>query len=114
MGYKIASCGIIAMNGIGASPESIRFCASNGVDISGHKSQRLDAEMIQESDYIFTMSAGHKNDIMSISPQAGKKCMPLDSRGDITDPIGGSYEDYKTCGGTIEKAVNKKINELLK
>lgn len=114
MGYKIASCGVIAMNGIGASPESVRFCDSKGVDISGHKSQRPDAEMLRESDYIFTMSAGHKNDIISISPEAGEKCMLLESSGDISDPIGAGYNVYKTCGVIIEKAVNKRINELLK
>ena len=114
MGYKIASCGVMAMNGIGASAESIKFCASKGVDIAGHRSQRLDAELLREADYIFTMSADHKNDIMSISPEAGEKCMLLEGRSNINDPIGAGYEVYKACGVTIEKAVNKRISELLK
>ncbi|MBU1261216.1 MAG: threonylcarbamoyl-AMP synthase [Planctomycetes bacterium] len=114
MGYKTGSAGSVAINGIGASPESIRFCDSRGVDISGHKSRRITPEMLDEADYIFAMSAGHKNDIMRLCPTAGKKCMLLSDSGDIKDPIGGDFETYKICGGKIEKAVNKRISELLK
>ncbi len=114
MGYKIASCGVMAANGIGASAESVRFCTSKGVDISDHKSQRLDAEMLQEADYIFTMSASHKNGIISLLPKAGEKCMLLEGLGNISDPIGTGYEVYETCGLRIERAVDKRISELLK
>jgi protein-tyrosine phosphatase len=113
MGYKVASCGVMATNGICASAEAIRYCASKGVDIAGHKSQRLNAEMLQEADYIFTMSASHKNDIIQFSPQAGQKCMLLDAGDNINDPIGATYEAYKSCGSAIEKAINKRISELL-
>jgi protein-tyrosine phosphatase len=114
IGYKVTSAGTAAMNDIGASAEAVRLCNSKGVDITSHKSRRFTAEMLKEADYIFAMSAGHKNDIIHISPQAEQKCMLLEDAGDINDPIGASYEVYKTCGVTIEKAVNKRINELLK
>lgn len=114
MGYKTGSAGSVAINGIGASPESIRFCDSRGVDIFGHKSRRITPEMLDDADYIFAMSAGHKNDIMRLCPAAEKKCMLLSDSGDIKDPIGGDFETYKICGGKIEKAVNKRISELLK
>ncbi|MBN1787012.1 MAG: threonylcarbamoyl-AMP synthase [Sedimentisphaerales bacterium] len=114
MGYKIASSGVMAMNGIGASAESIMFCSTKGVDIAGHKSRRLDAEMLQEADYIFAMSLGHKNDIIRICPEAAERCVLLEAQGGISDPIGAGYEVYKTCGMTIEKAVKKRISELFK
>jgi len=114
MGYKVVSAGVSAINGVGASAEAIRFCESKGVDISSHKSRRITPEMLNEADYIFAMSAGHKNDIMRLCPKAEKKCMLLSDNGDINDPIGGDFEAYKICGETIEKAVNKRISELLK
>jgi len=114
IGYKIASAGVIAMNGIDASAEAIRFCASKGVDITGHKSRRLSTEILKEADYIFAMSAEHRSDIIRILPQAGQKCILLNDSGDINDPIGQDFEAYKTCGLIIEKAVNKRIGELLK
>ena len=114
IGYKITSAGVMALNGIDASAEAIRFCDSRGIDITSHKSRRLTAEILKEADYIFAMSAGHKNDIIQLLPEAGQKCMLLNNGGDINDPIGTDAEAYKTCGRTIEKAVNKRISELLR
>jgi tRNA threonylcarbamoyl adenosine modification protein (Sua5/YciO/YrdC/YwlC family) len=114
IGYKITSAGVIAMNNIDASAEAIRFCASKDVDITGHKSRRLSTEMLEEADYIFAMSAEHINDIIRILPEAEQKCMLLNDSGDINDPIGQDFEAYKVCGLIIEKAVNKRIGELLK
>ncbi len=114
MGYKVASAGVSAVNGIGASAEAIRFCETRNADISGHKSRRITAEMIKEADYIFAMSAGHKNDIIQLCPDAQKRCLLLSDSGDISDPLGGDFQAYKICGGTIEKSVNKRISELLK
>jgi len=114
MGYKITSAGVIALDGIDASAEAIRFCASRGVDITGHKSRRLTAEMLKEADYIFAMSAGHRDDIIRLFPASAEKCMLLNDAGDINDPMGGDFEAYKICGLIIEKTVNKRISELLK
>jgi protein-tyrosine phosphatase len=113
-GYKITSAGVIALDGIDASAEAIRFCASRGIDITGHKSRRLTAEILKEADYIFAMSAGHRNDIIRLCLQAGQKCMLLNDSGDISDPVGASFEVYEICGSVIEKTVNKRISELLK
>ncbi len=113
MGYKIASAGVSALNGIGASLESIRFCESKGIDISGHKSRAVTSEMIDEADYIFVMSAGHKDGIIRLCPTVENRCMLLGDSGDIVDPLGGDFHAYELCGGTIEKAVNKRIGELL-
>ena len=40
--------------------------------------------------------------------------MLLENSGDINDPIGTDAEVYKICGRIIEKAVNKRISELLR
>jgi protein-tyrosine phosphatase len=114
MGYKITSAGVAALNYINASAEAIRFCASKGIDIAGHKSRRLTAEILKEADYIFAMSAGHRNDIIRLLPEVAEKCILLNDGGNINDPIGGDFEAYKICGSVIENAVNKRICELLK
>ncbi|MGA2915302.1 MAG: L-threonylcarbamoyladenylate synthase [Sedimentisphaerales bacterium] len=114
IGYKVTSAGIMAYDGIGASPESIRFCNSKGVNITSHLTQRLTSEMIGQADYIFVMSEGHRNDIIRLFPAVAKRCMLLSDSGEIEDPIGRGFEVYKEVGEIIEKAVNKRIGELLK
>jgi protein-tyrosine-phosphatase len=113
-GYKITSAGVIAANGIDASAEAIRFCDSKGVKLGNHKSRRLTAQMLQDADYIFIMSAEHRSDIIRTLPQAGRKCILLNDNIDINDPIGQDFEAYKSCGLIIEKAVNKRIGEILR
>ena len=113
-GYKVASAGVMAMDGIGASPESVRFCNLKDVDITDHLSKRLTAEIVSEADYIFVMSEGQKNDIIRRFPAAAQKCTLLRDGGDIKDPIGMDFEAYRKCGEIIEKAINKRISELFK
>lgn len=113
IGYKVTSAGIVAMGDTGASPESIRFCNSKGVDITNHITRHLTAEMVADADYIFVMSGGHKNDIIKQFLSAAGKCLLLDESGDIEDPIGRGYEIYMSVGQTIEKAVNKRIGDIL-
>ena len=114
VGYKVVSAGVAAANGIAASPESIRFCDSRGVCLASHRSRRLTAEMLDEADYIFAMSAGHLDGIIDVNPAAASKCRLLQDGSSIADPIGGGFGIYTICGNTIEKAVNKRISELFK
>ncbi len=114
MGYNVSSAGLMAIAGIEASAESIRFCGENGIDISGHKSRMADAELMEKSDYIFAVSAGHIEAIAKNYPQAAERCFLLDSTGDIDDPIGGLADAYNRCGRKIEKAVNERIREFIK
>ncbi|MFA6186263.1 MAG: L-threonylcarbamoyladenylate synthase [Phycisphaerae bacterium] len=114
IGYKIISAGVAAINGIAVSPESARYCDTKGVDLAGHRSQRLTAKMIETADYIFAMSRGHIDDIIDINPAAAAKCRLLNGNADIADPIGGGSEVYAICGNAIEKAVENRINELFK
>ena len=113
IGYKISSAGIAAATGMGASPEAIRYCGENGVDISKHKSRMINTEMVKKNDYIFVMSQNHLNSIIECCPEKAGKCVLLDPAGDILDPIGGGIEAYKISGAAIKNAVNKKISELI-
>ena len=112
MGYKIASAGVAALNDFAVSPESVRFCASRGVDIASNRSRRLTSGMLVDADYIFAMSPGHLDGIIRTVPAAAGKCQLLEADRDIDDPIGGGLEIYTAVGSTIERAVNKRIDEL--
>jgi protein-tyrosine phosphatase len=112
MGYKIESAGVLAVKGFAASDGSIRFCASKGIDISNHQSQRLTGEKIKNADYIFAMSNGHKDAIIQLCPQAEQKTMLLKDGEDINDPIGGDYDAYAACGLEIEKALDARMTEF--
>ncbi len=110
LGYKVASAGILEMEGYPASAEAITACASKGIDISTHRSRRLSVQLVKESDYIFAMTRSHCEEVVKMWPNAQDRCVMLVENEDIVDPIGQSQEFFNNCANLIEKAVREKIN----
>jgi L-threonylcarbamoyladenylate synthase len=113
LGYKVASAGTMDTADQPASNEAIAACAAKGIDIKAHKSRKLSNELVEESDFIFVMERAHQKKIESISPEAANKCVLLEENQEIADPIGQSQEVFNYCAELIEKAVQKRISELV-
>jgi protein-tyrosine-phosphatase len=113
MGYKVSSAGVMAIPGLPASAWSVEVCASQGADISSHRSLQLEEEQVRNSDRIFAMSRQQRERIGSLWPDAARKCELLGGDEDIPDPIGGSKEQYETCGQRIKAALQKRLSERL-
>ena len=113
MGYKTSSAGIMDMAGLRVSPEAIAACAAKGIDIKDHKSRTLSRQLIEESDFIFAMARMHRERITAISPEAADRTVLLAGDKDIADPIGQPQQVYNNCTELIEKAVKKRIGELV-
>ena len=113
MGYKVASAGVMAVSGIGASREVVDICKEMGIDATAHRSRFLTSAEIEESDYIFVMSTGHRDRVLELCPEAAQKCMLLDENSQVGDPIGGGKEVYEKCAKQIERALEKRMNRIL-
>jgi len=112
-GYKLSSAGTLGTVGSPATAEAIAACAAKGLDIKYHTSNALSVKLIEESDFIFVMSRRHKNQITGACSLAAKKCLLLAEDTDIPDPIGQPAAFYQNCAELIEKAVKKRIGELI-
>lgn len=112
-GYKVLSAGIMDTAGFPASPEAVAACAAKGIDIKAHKSRTLSQQLVEECDFIFTMAQMHRERVTALSPEAANKCVLLIENKDIPDPIGQPQRAYNNCAELIEKAVKKRIGELL-
>ena len=88
------------------------FCASEGIDISGHRSRAVSAEMLEESDYIFVMSQSHFERIAGLSSRAAGRCRLL-LKGGIPDPIGEGEGIYENCGRLVEQGIRERFSELV-
>ena len=73
MAVKAYSAGVAAIDGLSASQEALDILRSEGVDLSGHCSQRVTNELIEKADYIFTMTQGHKETLLNLYPEAKKR-----------------------------------------
>ncbi|MHC4763122.1 MAG: L-threonylcarbamoyladenylate synthase [Planctomycetota bacterium] len=111
-GYKVHSAGTMRMAGVPASAESVAACTAKGVDITGHESQPLSTQLIEESDFIFVMTKAHRQYVLALSDEAGGKCQLLAGEKEVADPIGQSQKVYNDCVQMIEDAVKKRVSGL--
>jgi len=112
-GYTVTSAGTLGIVGFPASDEAVEACAAKGIDISGHRSRALTTHLIEQSDFVFAMTRGHRDTVVEISPGAAKKCSLLDDGVDVPDPIGQSQVVYDNCAERIDKAIIKRIDEMI-
>ena len=113
MGYIISSAGIIGTSGLPASEEAVRACAGKGVDISAHRNRGLSRELIDESDLVYAMEQVHLKRVVALRPDAAGKCLLLAEDSGIPDPMGHPQGVYDHCAGVIERAVKRRISELV-
>ena len=112
-GYTIVSAGTMGLDGFPASAESVVVCAAKGIDIKAHRSCSLSKQLVEKSDYIFVMTLGHRASIVSLDETAANRCYLLGETADVPDPVGQSQDVYNRCGELIEKAIEKRISELM-
>ena len=117
---QVLSAGTNAFPGMGATLETIQVMSEHGVDVSSHFSQQLTPDLVRHADAIFCMEDFHRQQILSVDPEAESKVhllktfqnpVSLDDP-NIPDPIGQPKEVYEVCRMAILDAV-KRIAEWL-
>lgn len=111
LGYKIASAGVMAVDGMPVSIESVSACEQFGIDLSSYVSTAFTGKLLEDSDFIFAMCASHVDNILSRFDGSAGKIFKLRSK-DIEDPIGAGLEIYEKCARDIYKSVQKRIVEF--
>ncbi len=110
-GVTIRSCGVFAAEGSPASAEAVEVMSRRGLDLSGHRSQPLTAELINQADYIFVMTQSHLDGVIRIVPSAQDRCRLL-CDGEVDDPMGGSTERYAQCAVQLEAGLRERLKEV--
>jgi L-threonylcarbamoyladenylate synthase len=101
-GFLVLSAGLAAMIGAEASPEAVGIARDLGVELSGHRSQPLTAELLARADYLFAMTTSHLRALLPFAPREGVQPRLLSSDGsDVPDPIGREPEVYRACAQQI-------------
>lgn len=116
---EVISAGIMILAGLGASTETRQVLRKEGIDVGGHRSQRVTKEMVDRSDLILVMESMHENRVLQLAPEAKNRVFLLkefakmdDGDLDIADPIGGSLEFYEKTFYTIKDAV-ERISKII-
>lgn len=97
----------------GASTHAREVMAKRGINLSGHVSTALSAEMVEQADYIFAMTRAHQETILHLSPSAEPKVMLLLDNQDVHDPMGREEDEYERCAQTIERGLRARLQEVM-
>ena len=114
MGYKIGSAGTMGFLSGPAGSEVVEICRAKGIDVTAHCSRSLADARIDWCDYIFVMTRIHRQQVLEFCPAVADRCVLLDEDADIADPIGGTMDTYCICAEQIEKALKKRLDEILR
>lgn len=116
---EVISAGIMMLPGMGATEETKELLEEEGIDVSGHRSQRLTKDLLDKSDIILVMENLHEDRIAQLYPKALNRVYLLrefaqikgDSL-DISDPIGKSIEFYRQTFAVIKDSIERIMNIL--
>jgi protein-tyrosine phosphatase len=103
-GVFVTSAGISAGYGMPAAAESLALAEEFGLKLSQHRSRPLTDDLLGRADYVFAMTAAHRDSILSVRPDLAGRVHLLSREGlDIADPIGGGPAEYEQCRAEIER-----------
>ena len=109
---EVASAGLGAGRGQPPSLHAIDALRAEGIDISGIRSQPVSADLLEDADFIFTMTRDHLDMLLLLYPEMAPKARLLrfedaakGGRADVTDPIGGTRDTYEACKEDIKRAL---------
>ena len=115
---KVQSAGVYAGKNNNAADFAIEAMKDIGINISNHKSDQVNGELLDKTDLVLTMSNSHKKQILSQYPSINGKVFLLNEfaygeERDIEDPFGAPLRYYEKARDEIYKAVEeivKKVN----
>ena len=115
-GHKITSAGVAAWIQGPASTFALEAVKELGLDLSGHLSQQLQSEYLDEFDIILTMTEVHRQMVCNMNEQVAHKtytiCQFVGDEGDVEDPFGSDLEAYRRCAVQLEELIKKACKNL--
>lgn len=113
-GLVVMSAGVAAGANQAASSHAETTVQEMGLSLRDHVSQQLNANHVRFADHIFALGRGHREAILSYWPDADTRLSVLRTDGgDISDPFGGSRDEYRQCAEMIEAELKKRLDEIL-
>lgn len=107
----VSSAGLATYNGAPASQHSIDVCREIGIDLTAHRSQRLNPEIAEKTDLFAVMTDSHRQILLQCGIPEGKIAVLGEG---IADPYGGDEDEYRECRDQIFRAVETLIETVCK
>ncbi len=115
---QVVSAGVAARTGEPASENSVIALKKVGIDLSGHRSQPLSQQMLDEAFAVLCMTESHRAMIQVQAEPVPKNLflfrqfLPNGAEKEIGDPYGGPLRVYETARDEMVEAVPSLVEYL--
>ena len=104
------SAGLYAQDGSPASQGAYLAMKRRGLSLATHSAQPITAPLLSRCDLIVTMTAQHRQLLLSRYPEASDKTIVFQPP--VPDPFGGPKELYEQTACTIESGLSFVFQKL--
>lgn len=115
--YEVSSAGVWARDDQPASKHAVAVMAERGIDIGQHRAHTITAQDVSLASLILVMSREHEEMIRNTWPQYEWKVHRLSEmmgkRKNISDPYGGTIEEYRQCADIISDYIDRGFPRIL-
>lgn len=114
---QVQSAGTHAAINAPAATFAIEAMKDIGIDISSHKSNQVNSELLEETDLVLTMSKSHKKQLLHQYPSIKDKIFLLNEYAfattrDIEDPFGAPLRYYEKARDEIREAIEEIVRQI--
>jgi protein-tyrosine phosphatase len=111
----IESAGTLGIVDAEAAPETIDAGREMGLDLTGHRSQGVTAQVVSRADLVLAMERGHLVELERCFPRRPEVHLlrafehgpePRADAPDVDDPIGESPAFHRACAATVARCVD--------
>jgi protein-tyrosine-phosphatase len=113
----VASAGIAARAGDGASGHAVSVGRRHGVDLGGHRSRPLTPELVDWADLVLAMGPSHLEGVWRLG--GGEKALTLgdfatggEDGYSIRDPFGGPEAVYEDTYRELRRLIDQALDRL--
>ena len=118
MGVRAVSFGLDTAGGFSADPAALKNAFLRGIDLSLHRSTRLDATHLADGDLVIFFEPAHRTEVRrrigdgTPTNLLGIWSRPL--RPHIQDPYGRTDRYFQQCFTVIDAAIAKLVEHMAK
>ncbi len=113
---EVSSAGTSAIPGLKASEHAVQAVRRWGLDLSGHRSRGTQDVLLRDMDLILTMTARHKEQLLSHWPDLAGRIFTLGeyagTNQDVPDPFGGPLSAYEQTASSLEAMLQKVVERI--
>lgn len=116
--WRIESAGTWALEGESAATGSQTVMSERSINISKHRAQNVNRELLLIFDLILTMESGHKESLRVEFPDLSDRIFLLsemvNQKDEIEDPYGGTISEYEQAADEIEGYLKIGFDEIIR